>query len=342
MTGANARFDAAMATQFAQLALANIARDYPHKLDHVIDGDDDVVAPRVLHPAFHGSFDWHSCVHMHWLLARILRGFPQLPICASIEAVFDRNLVPHALATELEYAARASSAAFERPYGWAWLLKLADELHQHAGSGKRWSAALAPLAELFSARFVDFLLRLAYPIRHGVHSNTAFALALTIDYARRVRDDALETTCVTRARAFFAEDRNLPAQWEPSGADFLSPVLMEAGLMRRVMEREAFVDWLDDALPEFATAHPTSRFAPVCVVDRGDGQLVHLDGLNLSRAWCFYDIAAMLAHDDPRAIVARASADAHLRAGWEGLESDDFAGSHWLASFAVLALDAAC
>ncbi|HKP67388.1 MAG TPA: DUF2891 family protein, partial [Casimicrobiaceae bacterium] len=199
MTDANARFDVATAARFAELALANIARDYPHKLDHVIDGDDDVVAPRVLHPAFHGSFDWHSCVHMHWLLARILRGFPQLSICASIEAVFERNLAHGALAAELGYATRASSAAFERPYGWAWLLKLADELHQHASSGKRWAAALAPLAELFAARFVDLLPRLAYPIRHGVHSNTAFALQLAIDYARRVGNGALEAACVTRA-----------------------------------------------------------------------------------------------------------------------------------------------
>ena len=342
MTDAKARFDAATATRFAELALANITRDYPHKLDHVIDGDHDVVAPRILHPAFHGSFDWHSCVHMHWMLARILRGFPDLPICASVEAVLERNLAHRALAAELDYATRASSASFERPYGWAWLLKLADELHRHAGSGKRWAAQLAPLAELFAARFVDFLPRLAYPIRHGVHSNTAFALAFAIDYARRVGNGALEAACVTRALGFFANDKNLPAQWEPSGADFLSPALMEASLMRRVIERDALDQWLDGALPEFAAAHPESFFAPVRVDDRSDGQLVHLDGLNLSRAWAFYDIAAALSRDDPRAIVARASADAHLQAGQEGLDSDDFAGSHWLASFAVLALDAAC
>jgi len=342
MTDARARFDAATATRFAEIALANIARRYPHKLDHVIESDDDVVAPRVLHRAFHGSFDWHSCVHMHWLLARILRGFPQLPISASIEATLDRTLAHDALAVELDYAARASSAAFERPYGWAWLLKLADELRQHQGSGNRWTVALAPLASVFAARFVDFLPRLAYPIRHGVHSNTAFAMALAIDYARRFGNAALEATCVTRALAFFALDENLPAQWEPSGADFLSPALMEASLMRRVVERDAFARWLDGALPDFAAAQPESLFAPVRVDDRSDGQLVHLDGLNLSRAWCLHDIAAALSREDPRAVVARAGADAHLQMGWEGLESDDFVGSHWLASFAVLGLDAAC
>ena len=336
------RFDAATAARFAGIALSNIACDYPHKLDHVIDCDGDVVAPRDLHPAFHGSFDWHSCVHMHWLLARILRGFPSLPVCASIEAALDRNLAAHAIAAELAYAARPSSTAFERPYGWAWLLKLAIELRLLGGPGARWSIALQPLADTFAARLKAFLARARYPVRHGVHSNSAFALALAIDYARHAGDPALETACVAKALAFFADDRDLPAQWEPSGADFLSPSLMEASLVRRVVDSDAFGGWLRAALPGFDNATPTTLFEPVTVDDRTDGQLVHLDGLNLSRAWCFHDMAAALAPDDARRAVARRAADTHLVAGWTGVASDDFAGAHWLASFAALALDAAC
>jgi len=291
---------------------------------------------------FHGSFDWHSCVHMHWLLARILRKFPDLSACASIEALFDRNLAREAIAVELAYASRPSSAAFERPYGWAWLLKLATELQLLGARGSRWSTALQPLAALFAARFIDFLARMRYPVRHGVHSNSAFALALAIDHARHAGDRALEAACVAKTRAFFADDRDLPAQWEPSGVDFLSPVLMEASLMRRVVDGAAFDDWLRAALPGFASAAPATLFAPVTVSERTDGQLVHLDGLNLSRAWCFREIAATLAADDARTTVARRSADAHLAAGWVGIASDNFAGAHWLASFAALALDAAC
>jgi hypothetical protein len=308
----------------------------------VIAGDGDVVAPRDLHPAFHGSFDWHSCVHMHWLLARILRKFPDLSICASIEAVFDRSLAREAIAVELAYAGRPSNAAFERPYGWAWLLKLATELHLLGASGARWSIALQPLTDAFAARFIDFLPRTRYPVRHGVHTNSAFALALAIDHARHAGNPALGTACAAKARAFFAQDRDLPAQWEPSGADFLSPVLMEASLLHRVVDGAAFGTWLRTALPGFADAAPATLFTPVIVDDRSDGHLVHLDGLNLSRAWCFREIAAALGSDDARTTVARRAAGMHLDAGWPGIASDDFAGAHWLASFAALALDAAC
>jgi hypothetical protein len=336
------RLDAATAAAFADVALANIGRECPHKLDHVLDDDADLVAPRELHPAFHGSFDWHSCVHMHWLLARIRREFPQLPASAQIEAVFDRHLTADAVATEVAYLKRPSAASFERPYGWAWLLKLAAELHRGDVRSARWASDLQPLARAFAARFVAFLPRTHHPVRHGVHANTAFALALALDYARVVGDGALEAACTEKASAFFATDRDLPAQWEPSGADFLSPALIEAALMRRVLGRRAFTPWLAAALPGFGAARPSSLFVPVTGIDRSDAQLVHLDGLNLSRAWCLFDIAAGLARDDSRVDVARRAADAHLAAGWRGLASVDFVGAHWLATYAVLALDAAC
>jgi hypothetical protein len=336
------RFDAATAARFAAVALENIGRAYPHKLDHVIDGDADIVAPRELHPAFHGSFDWHSCVHMHWLLARIRREFPQLPACAAIDSVFDRHLSTDAVTAEVAYLNRPSGTSFERPYGWAWLLKLAAELHRSDLRGARWANDLQPLANAFAARFIAFLPRTHHPVRHGVHANSAFALALAIDYARAVDNRTLEAACTDKANAFFAADRNLPAQWEPSGADFLSPVLIEAALMRRILGGHAFGAWLVAAVPGFASALPATLFTPVGDVDRDDPQLVHLDGLNLSRAWCLFEIAAGLAPDDSRADVARRAGDAHLAAGWHGLASDDFVGAHWLATFAALALDAAC
>jgi hypothetical protein len=346
--------DAATAERFAALALANIATEFPHKLDQVLTSSADVRAPRDLHPAFHGSFDWHSCVHMHWLLASLLRRFPALPSAPAIRECFDRHFAPAAIAAEVAYLARPGSASFERPYGWAWLLKLAQALHGASGASPRvgdsssataddfarWAHALQPLANAFAARFVEFLPRTRHPVRHGLHSNSAFALAFALDYARATHDESLIATVCAKAREWFANDRDVPAAWEPSGADFLSPALVEAELMRRVMPSEAFAAWLTGFMPGFGHGEPAVLFAPVEVTDRSDPQLVHLDGLNLSRAWCLRGIAAALPTDDVRGGVARAAADAHLAAGCSGLASGDFAGAHWLASFALLALDA--
>jgi hypothetical protein len=347
-----------VAQRFAERALDNLAREYPHKLDHVLASDADACPPRSLHPAFHGSFDWHSCVHMHWLLARIRHRFPQLPSCRSIDAWFDRHLTTEAIAGEVAYLARPGSATFERPYGWAWLLKLTVELHDIARrtdlgiavpeaiddpaerTHARWLHALQPLADAFAARYRDFLPRTRYPVRHGVHANSAFGLAFAIDYAHAARDPALASICAAKARDWYANDRDAPAAWEPSGSDFLSPALIEAELMRRVLDRQGFGDWLAQFLPRFAEEEPHCLFVPADVGDRSDAQLVHLDGLNLSRAWCLRGIAASLPAGDARVTIAQQAADAHLAAGWLGLESEDFVGAHWLASFALLALDA--
>ena len=329
--------DADTASRFATLALSNVARDYPHKLDHTMSCDADAQAPRALHPAFHGSFDWHSCVHMHWLLAHVLNRFSALPERAAIEALFDRHLTADAIAVEIAYLARPESALFERTYGWAWLLKLAAEI---AGLGiARWREALAPLADAFAARFIEFLPRAHYPIRYGMHANSAFALAFALDYADVANDTGLAHACREKAMTWFAHERDAPAQWEPSGTDFLSPALTEAELMRRVLDAGTFAQWLAAFLPRFGEAHPASLFTPATVTDRNDAQLVHLDGLNLSRAWCFEGIARALPANDPRAATAKAAARRHLAAGWEGLASNAFVGAHWLASFAALALD---
>jgi hypothetical protein len=331
--------DPAVAARLAELALANIAREYPHKLDHVMATDADALAPRRLHPAFHGSYDWHSCVHMHWLLARLRRRFPDLPSRFAVDALFDRHFAPDAIAAEVAYLARPDSGSFERPYGWAWLLKLAAELHD-APDSARWSAALQPLADAFVARYLDFLPRAQYPFRYGLHQNSAFALALALDYARVANDHVLHDACAAKACEWYAMDRDAPAAWEPSGVDFLSPTLVEAELMRRILDRRTFAEWLAGLLPRFVDRAPSSLFAPADVIDRADAQLVHLDGLNLSRAWCFAGIAAALPAGDPRIDVARDAAERHLAAGWQGLASGDFVGAHWLASFAVLALEA--
>ena len=340
MTEPRTTLDPALAGRLASIAIENLGRDYPHKLDHVMTGAADAVTPQTLHPAFHGSYDWHSCVHMHWLLARLRRRVPDLPEGNAIDAVFDAHFTAGAIAVETAYLARPDSASFERPYGWAWLLKLAAELHAGGDpSSVRWSQALLPLADAFAARFVEFLPRTRYPVRHGVHSNSAFGLAFALDYAREARVRSLEASCAAKAREWFADDRNAPARWEPSGVDFLSPVLMEAELMRRVLDPSGFAAWLDAFLPSFLDGRPATLFTPAQVTDRSDPQLVHLDGLNLSRAWCLRGIAAALAAGDRRIGIALAAADAHLAAGRKGLDSHDFVGAHWLATFALLALD---
>lgn len=328
--------DVATATRLASIALDNIAREYPHKLDQVLASDADIAAPRLLHPAFHGSYDWHSCVHMHWLLARLRRRFADLPNRAAIDALFDRHFAADAIAAEVAYLARPHAGSFERPYGWAWLLKLAAELRNEP----RWSCGLQPLAAAFAARYLDFLPRARYPLRYGVHSNSAFALAFALDYARSCGDPALQQACAAKADQWYGEDAAAPAAWEPSGTDFLSPVLIEAELMRRVFEATDFARWLARFLPDFESSSPRNLFEPAQVDDRADAQLVHLDGLNLSRAWCFRGIASALPNGDRRIAVSRDAARRHLGAGWQGLASGEFVGAHWLATFAVLALDA--
>jgi hypothetical protein len=334
------RLTAGLAARFADLALANVVREYPNKQDHVHGAAGDVQPTRVLHPSFYGSYDWHSCVHMHWLLARLRRGYPALPQRAAIDALFDRHLAPEAIAGECAYLARPGTQSFERTYGWAWLLQLATELATATDDlPRRWAADLAPLAGAFVTRYRDYLPKAQYPIRYGTHPNSAFGLAFAIDYARVAGEVGLEDACMGKARSWYGADRDAPAAWEPSGADFLSSTLMEADLMRRVLPRDEFASWLAGLLPGLAHRVPGALFTPVRVADRTDPQIVHLDGLNLSRAWCMRGIAAALPASDGRAAVLRAAADTHLAAGLAGIGSGDYLGEHWLASFAVLALE---
>ncbi|WP_312160369.1 DUF2891 domain-containing protein [Phenylobacterium sp.] len=322
--------------KFARLALGHVRRPYPFKLDQVLAGDEDVLAPRVLHPIFHGSFDWHSCVHGYWLLARLYRRLPIIPAADEILSLFNEMLTPDKVAGELAYLRRPTSAGFERPYGWAWLLMLSAELERH--EGRPWAADLRPLTHAFADRFKAFLPKATYPIRTGTHSSTAFALTLAHEYAGQVGDHDLARLVEATARGWYLGDADANA-WEPSGDDFLSPTLMEAECLRRMLPSADFRAWFSRFLPNAAERRPATLFTPATVSDRSDGKIAHLDGLNLSRAWCWRSISKSLALTDPARRVAQAAADAHLAAGLAHV-AGDYMGEHWLATFALLALEA--
>jgi hypothetical protein len=329
----------AQASNFARLALKGVSKEYPNKPEHVLAGLEDAKGPKALHPAFYGCYDWHSSVHGHWMLARLLRLFPDLPEAKDIRAVLNAHLTPEAIQAEAAYFDRKESRSFERPYGWAWLLKLAEELHGWDDpDAKRWAASLKPLSELIASRYIDFFPKQTYAIRTGVHPNTAFGLAFAHDYARAFGDTKLQALVEERARFYYAHDHDVPAAWEPGGNDFFSPSLMEADLMRRVLPTEEFRTWFAGFLPGAGRAEPKALFEPATVTDRIDPQLVHLDGLNLSRAWGMKRIAAALPPGDPAKTALETSATRHAEAGLSHVASGDYAGEHWLASLAVYLL----
>jgi hypothetical protein len=323
-----------IAQRFAAIALGHVTREFPNKLDHVLNGPGDARAPRELHPIFFGSFDWHSCVHGYWLLARLRRRFPGMAGADAIAALFDTSFVPDKMAAELTYLSRPLSGGFERPYGWAWLLKLAAELRSDPASA-RWAAALAPLEAAFRERFIAFLPKLTYPIRAGTHANTAFALMLTAQHARVTNDGAMLKLLAERAWHWFGRDADAPA-WEPGGDDFLSPTLMEAACLQALLPPAEFAPWFAAFLPRLAEGEPRPLFEPAIVSDRSDGKTAHLDGLNLSRAWCMR-LLTPAADAATTALLAEA-ANRHLQAALPHV-AGDYMGEHWLASFAVLALD---
>jgi len=331
----DSRLTRELSSQFARLALGHVGREYPNKMDHVLAGPDDVRGPRDLHPIYFGSFDWHSCVHGYWTLATVLRLHPDIPEAPAIRALFDDSFTAGKVAAETAYLARPSSRGFERPYGWGWLLKLQAELMTHDAP---WAATHAPLAEAFAQRFRDFLPIATYPIRTGVHSSTSFAIALAADYARATQDDALLGLFAEKARAWHAGDRDAQA-WEPSGDDFLSPTLMTAECLRRLLPGDDFAAWFAAYLPRAAQGEPGSLFTPAAPSDRTDGKIAHLDGLNLSRAWCWRNLAATLPADHPARPVIAEAAQRHLDASLPHV-AGDYMGEHWLASFALLALTA--
>lgn len=328
----------AQASHFAKLALKCIQQEYPNKPGEVVGSDKDIKPVREYRPAFYGCFDWHSSVHGHWMLVKLLKEFPEMPEAGQIKTALSQNLTPENLLVEVQFFLDSNNKTFERTYGWAWLLKLADELHTWDNyNARQWEAALQPLSDLICQYYLDFLPKLVYPIRVGEHSNTAFGLSFAVDYARTTHNKPLEALIVTRARDFYLTDRNCPESWEPSGYDFLSPCLIEADLMARVLPDDEFLGWIDVFLPGLNAGILKIMTETARVSDRSDGKLVHLDGLNLSRAWCLKHLATKPGMNRQ---VLLAAAQKHLSAALPNVADGEYAGEHWLATFAVMAVSA--
>lgn len=320
-----------LAERFARIALGHVGREYPHKLDHVMNGPEDVLGPRRLHPAFFGSFDWHSCVHSWWMLLTLARLFPDMPAAPAIAERADATLSEANIASELDYLNREYSGGFERPYGWAWLLALQGEAVRHGN--RDWGANVEPLARAFAECLKLFLPKQGYPVRTGTHYNTAFALVLAHGWAAE-HDADLAALIAERAGFYYGMDRDCQA-WEPGGDEFLSPAMIEALCMHEVLDKAAFAEWFAAFLPRLDIGLPPSLFAPAVPGDRSDGKLAHLDGCNLSRAWCWRRIAGAL----PEELQALAVdlAERHLAASLPHV-AGDYMGEHWLATFATLAV----
>lgn len=330
------RLDAEQAGRFARLALSCVHREYPNKVAHVLQSDEDVRAPRLLTPAFYGCYDWHSSVHGHWLLVRLARQFPDAAFARQARAALGKSLTPAAIAAEVRYLQGKGRVSFERPYGLAWLLQLAAELREwHDTEAEAWSRAMEPLEALAAARIESWLPKLAYPIRSGEHSQTAFAFGLMLDWARRRGHSGLEALITERARKYYGGDRDCPLAYEPSGEDFLSPCLAEADLMRRVLRASEYPRWLGRFLPRIPRQGSRAWLAPGVVTDRADPKLAHIDGLNLSRAWMLQGISSGLPDNDARRAALLASAEEHRQAGLQGVASPHYEGGHWLGTFAV-------
>lgn len=327
------------ASRFAQLALKCVSKEYPNKPEHVLNNARDVEGPKRLHPAFYGCYDWHSSFHGHWMLARLLRTFPAIPEAPEIRSALGASLSRENILEEVAYLKQPNRQSFERTYGWAWLLKLAEELHLWVDvDAKVWSGNLQPLVDALVIRYITFLPKQTYPIRTGVHPNTAFGLAFALDYARSAGNKALEAMIVERSLTYFRNDANYPAAWEPGGEDFFSPALMEADLMRRVLKPADFRRWFHRFLPGLTSGGLGKLLRPAVVTDRSDPKIVHLDGLNLSRGWCMRSIATALPRNDPARRILTDSAGLHGRGALDHVASGDYAGEHWLASFAVYML----
>jgi len=329
-------FDAAAAERFAALALSCVTQEYPNKVAHTLESDADAKPPRELTPSFYGCFDWHSAVHGHWLLVRLLRLFPDQSFDAPARAALEHNLTAERIAVEVEYLGAKGREGFERPYGLAWLLTLCLELDEWDDPlAKVLASRLDPLEAMAVSRLSDWFPKLSHPIRTGEHFQTAFSMGLLVDYAQGVKNAEFLALLVDRARAFHHSDVGCPLNYEPSGQDFLSPCLAEADLMRRVFAREEFAAWLSKFLPEIPTNGDESWLEVAVVTDKSDGKLAHLDGLNLSRAWMLDGIASALRTDDPRFAALVRAARAQGDAGIAAATGEHYAGGHWLGTFAV-------
>lgn len=329
-------FDAKAAERFAKLALACVEKEYPNKISHVLNSDTDVAPPHNLTPAFYGCYDWHSSVHGHWLLVRLLRTFPDASFAGTAREALRKSLTAENLKREAAYIRGEGRVSFERPYGLAWLLQLCAELREWDDEQAReMSANLRPLEDAAVERLKNWLPKLSHPVRIGEHDQTAFGLGLMLDYARSTKNDSFAKLLTDAAKKFFLSDKDCPLNYEPSGEDFLSPCLAEADVMRRVLSQDEFAKWLKEFLPQIPTSASVNWLQPVVSPDPSDPKLAHLDGLNLSRAWMLEGIASALPQDDSRRDALSAAADAHRRAGLAAVTGAHYEGGHWLGSFAV-------
>ncbi len=334
--GETSTFDAKAAERFAKLALACVGKEYPNKISHVLNSDTDVAAPHKLTPVFYGCYDWHSSVHGHWLLVRLLRTFPDASFAAAARDALGKSLTAENLKREAAYIRGEGRASFERPYGLAWLLQLCAELHEWDDEQAReMSANLRPLEDAAVERLKNWLPKLSHPVRIGEHDQTAFGLGLILDYAHSTKNDSFAKLLTDSAKKFFLSDKDCPLNYEPSGEDFLSPCLAEADVMRRVLSQDEFAKWLKEFLPQIPTSASANWLQPVVSPDPSDPKLAHLDGLNLSRAWMLEGIASALPQDDLRQHGLSAAAGAHRRAGLAAVTGAHYEGGHWLGSFAV-------
>lgn len=321
---------------FASLALKGIPQEYPNKPSNVMRSADDVLSPQQMHPAFYGNFDWHSAVHGHWMLVRLLRMSPDATVAPEIREILNRQLTRANMQGEAKYFEQPQNKGFERMYGWAWLLQLVRELHTWDDpDAVKWRNHLRPLETIIRRRAIDYLPKLSFPIRVGTHTDTAFALGMELDYARAVGDAEFENLLLKKSRQFYLNDRDYPAHYEPSGHDFFSSGFNEADLMRRVLSPPEFVAWLDLFLPQLKAGTMGSMMQPVEVPDITDGHLVHLAGLDLSRAWTMHGILASLPDGDSRRRSLQTAIDDHAKLGLSYVSSGHYEGEHWLATFAV-------
>jgi hypothetical protein len=326
------QFDQEKADYLYKFAFECIEKEYPNKLGQVLGDETYLKPPKELHPAFYGCFDWHSSVHGHWTLVNIVEMFPRFEKNKDIIEKLKRNISKENIEQEVRYFDDKYNATFERTYGWAWALKLAESLRDSNNSElNQLGENLKPLTELVVGKYLEFLPKLTYPIRVGEHTNTAFGLSFALDYARKY-DKKLEKAITERAKEYYQTDKKCPLTWEPSGFDFLSPCLQEASLMLKVLTREDYEKWLDEFLPGFRNS-PDKFIEPAKVSDASDGKLAHLDGLNFSRAWCLYEMGAVLENKN---LIA--AANKHFNFSYEKIDSGEYAGEHWLASFAAYAL----
>jgi len=320
--------------QIAQLPLHCVETEYPNKLSQTIGDASYLKTPKELHPAFYGCFDWHSSVHGHWSLVKLLKDNPEMEGFEDILIKLKNNISKENILQEVNYFGDKYNKNYERTYGWSWLLKLSLELHTWDNKDARiLDKNLQPLTDLIASKYIEFIPKLNYPIRVGTHSNTAFGLVFAYDYAKEVGNQQLLDVISKKAKYFYINDVNCPMSWEPSGTDFLSPCLEEASLMKRVLEPKEFNKWLRNFLPDLYNKNYQLEVG--IVSDRTDGHLVHLDGLNFSRAWCLNEISRDIEELNHLKLIA----NKHIKYSYPNLVGDSYEGGHWLASFAIYALD---